>query len=211
MQHTIGILGRARHGKGTLAEIFSKRFTDLGVAWQVVSFADPLKDFLTRLVGRSEPFRGTDAERTAPVPEIGWSDLAELVRSEALAAWPEIDIAVNPSGRQLMQLFGTNIVRDRFMYDTWKRIAGQRAKAFDGITIIDDVRFSNEAEPRSIGGILDRCVKVVDPRRPLLSHASDTAVDLVPDGSVSATLVNDGTIDDLRQLGLAWVLRGLYG
>ena len=198
-------------GKDRLADIFLERLSNLDIPWQSLAFTDPLKDFPSDLIERSAPCRCKDTERNAPGPKIRRADLATSLVCKAQMSWPELDIAVNPSGRQLMQLFGTNIIRDRFMHDTWKRIAGQRAKAFDGITIIDDVRFSNEAEPRSIGGILDRCVKIVDPRRPLLSHASDTAVDLVPDGSVNATLVNDGTIDDLRQLGLAWVLRGLYG
>lgn len=221
VQMTIGCCGRARHGKDTSAALMRDIFERVSIPCQVIALADPIKDFLTDLVGRPEPFRGNNAERTAPIPELKWSTMAARLSRGALRSWgprwlrpfvgvvPEFlvrrltltHLGVHPTGRQLMQLFGTEVIRQNLAPDTWMRIADNRAKAFPGVTIISDVRFPNEAKSRYIGGIFDHVLKVVRPGIPPINHPSEWSVDLIPESYFLATIQNDGTQDDL-----AWKL-----
>lgn len=206
MPFTIGCAGRARHGKGSTAEIIKHWADTQGVRSQIISFADPLKDFLTQVIGRSEPFRGDNEQRSAPVPEMPWSRVAPALVTAALAIWPDQDLNINPTGRQLMQLFGTETVRRNFSDDAWVMIADTRAKRFDGITIIDDVRFTNEARPRSIDfGILDVVLKIVRPDQPKINHPSEDAVDLIPMEWFARVFDNTGDLETLRGRVYGWL------
>ncbi len=197
-QFTIGCLGRARHGKGTIATLTKAWLESQGIAAQVIAFADPLKDFLTMLVGRSEPFRGNDQERNAPVPEILWIDLATHLQETAAKLGMNTGLTqYNPSGRQLMQLFGTEVIRERFCHNAWIRMANGRAKMFHGVTIIDDMRFTNEACPRRLGGICDVVAKTIRPDLPLIKHPSEDAVDEVPSDYIDTVFLNDKDISVL--------------
>ena len=196
MQMTIGCLGRARHGKGTVAQLLHTWFTSRGISAQIIAFADPLKDFLTLLVGRSEPFRGDDAQRNAPIPELTWKDIAFDIYMKAFKLWG-VNQDASPTGRQLMQLFGTEVIREGFCRSAWVRMAGSRAKAFDGVTLIDDMRFDNEARKKIDGGIIDVVLKTVRPGLPLLDHPSETAVDNVPLGWISNVFMNDAGLPEL--------------
>lgn len=208
----IGCVGRARHGKGTLANILLKWVFSANVLQQrahIISFADPLKDFLTSLVGRAEPFRGNSAERSTPIPELSWWDLTSDIRYEAEKTWPEQDFKLNPTGRQLMQIFGTNVVRRRFCSDTWVRIAESRAKDFKGVTVIDDVRFPNEAlryvESHMPEQRFNLLFKVVRPGVPNIDHESEDAVDTIQLDAFDAIFVNDSDVEALEKRVLRWL------
>ncbi len=198
----IGCLGRARHGKGELSRILADYYESKGIPVQVISFADPIKEFLADLIGRREPFRGNDAERNAQLPELTWKQVAPRLLTAAIEVYRLTNDQINqesPSGRQLMQLFGSDVVRDGFVSDTWARIAANRTRKFDGVTCVDDVRFCNEAKPRREGGLFDMVFKVIRPDLPLLSHKSETSVDLVPGEHITAVFRNDTTVPELRQ------------
>ncbi len=203
MQLTIGICGRARHGKGTLANLMWQWFEKRGQTAQVISFADPLKQFLIDFIGRKEPFRGNDEQRNAPVTEITWADLTPAFVEAARVSFPDLQLESHPTGRQLMQLFGTEVIRTNFCANAWVRIAGGRAKQFNGVTIVDDVRFPNEAYLRHDGpvmfGIFDAIYKIVRPGMPVLTHPSETEVDKIPLESFERVFENDG---DIWQLNL---------
>jgi len=199
MHFTIGCLGRARHGKGTISTCLKTWFQNQGVPAQIIAFADPLKDFLTMFVGRAEPFRGNDAQRNAPITEVNWEDLEPNV-IEAASRLGMIDgaTAMHPSGRQLMQLFGTEVIRAKFCRNAWVRMAGGRAKMFDGVTIVEDVRFPNEAVNTQFGGIMDCVIKVTRPGQQLIDHPSENAVDEVPLSDIDVSLINNGSVEDLN-------------
>jgi hypothetical protein len=205
MSFVIGCVGRARHGKGSTAEIIQAWAMTKGIQSQAIALADPLKDFLTAVVGRSEPFRGTPAQRNEPVNELPWSSLGLQLRCEARTYWPGQDFDIAPSGRQLMQLFGTEVIRKHFYADSWVRIAGSRAKAFNGITIIDDMRFPNEAVLRTSGGINDMIVKIVRPDIPNLNHPSEDAVDTIELALFNKILTNDGNLLSLFNRVTLWL------
>jgi hypothetical protein len=214
---SIGVCGRARHGKDTSALLMKRIFEDRKIPCQVISFADPLKDFLTAMVGRAEPFRGTNEQRSAPIPELLWADLAPRFLRGALKSWgpgwcrpivyllPERflvglvgeHLGYHPNGRQMMQLFGTETIRENLCESTWLKIADNRARGFNGVTIVADVRFPNEARPKWAGGMFDLVIKVVRAGQPVINHPSEWSVDLVPPGYFRAVIENNGTEDDL--------------
>ncbi len=144
------------------------------------------------MVGRPAPFRGNDEERNAPIPEITWADLAPAFRTSfmEMTGGPCV-LDDHPTGRQLMQLFGTEVIRNRFMPDVWVRIAQNRCRDFQGITLVDDVRFPNEAK------MFDIVLKVERPGFPMSTHMSEVAVDQIPMDVLDAIFNNDGTIPDL--------------
>lgn len=215
----IGISGEARHGKGTVAQAMQTAFATRGVRVQIISYADPLKDFLTLVIGRSEPFRGSDAERNAPVPEIRWRDLSDSIKHEAIGlGWLTAEtLDAHPSGRQLMQLFGTTTIRDHFLHDAWIRIAKTRARRHAGITLIDDTRFNNEAVKHP-SGHNDLLVKVFRPGQDngaASKHSSETGPRAIPDEWLDGTLLNDDSVAVLakkaRDLLRQWWSAGKLG
>lgn len=208
----IGCAGRARHGKGSTAEFVKEWANSNSIPSQIISLADPLKDFLSLLVGRSEPFRGNSTERYAPVPELPWSRLEPQILAEAKALWPEQDFSVNPTGRQLMQLFGTEVVRRHFCADAWVIMTGNRARQFNGITIVDDMRFTNEARLRRLEpgvGIVDVLFKIVRPDIPNINHPSEDAVDTIPLSWMDRVFDNTGDLASLRERVMAWLTTAL--
>lgn len=196
---SFGCLGRARAGKGTMAAIITSWAKYNSLPSQIISFADPIKDFLTLLIGRSEPFRGNDAQRNAPLADFPWRSFEAPVLAGARRIGVPEDVIENgsPTGRQLMQIFGTDIMRNQFYDQTWFRIAANRAKNFAGITIVDDVRFPNEARPVTEGGMFDYVIKVTRESVPKLDHASENSVDQVPQNHLSIIMPNDNSIEDL--------------
>jgi hypothetical protein len=172
---------------------------------QIIAFADPLKDFLTMLVGRREPFRGNDYERSCPLPELTFGDLSPHLYAAILESWPGTKLEDHPTGRQLMQLFGTEVIRERFCADSWIRMANGRATLFDGVTIIDDVRFPNEARKVGDGGILNLLFKAVRPGMPHIAHPSESAVDTVPLEWCDEVFTNNVGVDDLSHKVLAYL------
>lgn len=220
-QRTLGVAGRARHGKGASAELIQAYCAAKGIPCQKVSFADPLKDFLISVVGRTEPFRGNNDQRTAGIPELPWENFSKLFLAKALRAFGhkltrrcwlglmllpkavlvalckrEIGTLIN--GRQAMQLFGTEVVRQGFMPDAWVKIAGVKAQLFQGVTVVDDVRFPNEARLKGDGpGIFDNLYKVVRPGQTVIDHPSEYSVDLIPVAWFTMVISNTGSISDL--------------
>lgn len=209
MKVIVGCLGRARHGKGTTASLLKAWCESKGIPAQVIAFADPLKDFLTMFVGSDRPFRGNDQERNAPLTDFTWADFTPNIQKVALETF-KAGPDQHPTGRQLMQVFGTDTIRQNFCNNAWIKMANGRASMFNGVTFVDDMRFTNEAAPRTVkGGIMDSVVKTVRPGVPAIVHASETAVDEVPASYINCILLNDGDIADLSILAYDWAERVL--
>lgn len=189
----IGITGRARRGKTTTAHIIANVCQAHKVSVQILSFADPIKEFLTSVIGRAAPFRGTDEERNAPIPELTWGDCSMMFRcnAEILLGEP-VKPDDHPTGRLLMQLFGSEVIRQGFLADVWVRIAANRCRDFQGVTLIDDVRFPNEST------IFDYVLKITRPNFPMSKHISESSVDDIPAERLAQVFDNAGSREDLR-------------
>lgn len=183
----VGICGRKRHGKDTVGRILQ----DYG--YLTTAFADPVKRVAMDVYGLSwDQCYGEGPDKESVDPRWGLSP------------------------RAIMQRLGTEVGRV-IHPDTWIRHTldnVRSAAAGTGFTLRDDdgrrfvrahgvasrwavtdVRFPNEADAVvAAGGVI---VKVV---RPSLGdapdlHPSETSVDQV---RADFTIINDGTIDDLR-------------
>ena len=111
----IGIAGRARSGKDTVAN-----FIVAAIGGYRYSFADPIRAMLAPLgVDMSDPY--WQARKEEPIPALG----------------------VSP--RRMMQTLGTEWGRQLINPDLWLIMAHQRLLQNGPGMVISDVRFNNEA------------------------------------------------------------------
>jgi hypothetical protein len=171
----IGLIGRAQHGKDSVAKVLVEQH-----GFTRFAFADKLKAF----VYAQNPFVEYHHVLTriqTVVDSVGW---------EEAKAVPEV-------GR-LLQVTGTEAAREVLGPDVWVnavRAEAQRA-LFDGGVVFSDVRFPNEAA--TVYGLGGELWKVVRPdfdsgRDP--NHPSEANVDTLP---YDVLLVNEGTLLDLE-------------
>jgi len=130
----IGICGLIGSGKGTVADIL----VDQG--FKKVSFADKLKDGVSTIFGWDRAMLEGDTDESRQwreQPDDYWSD--------------ETQMEVTP--RLVLQLFGTDCMRDGFYDGVWVSLLKKTILDNPGNYVVPDVRFENEIEMiRSIGG-----------------------------------------------------------
>ncbi|MFE0020515.1 hypothetical protein [Amycolatopsis sp. NPDC059021] len=167
-RRSVGIVGRMRAGKDTLARVLVR---DHG--YTRLAFADPLKAVAhaTSPLVRSGEYLGDVVDR------IGWE--------RAKDAYPE--------ARRFLQRLGV-AARDMLGPNVWIKALTDRARlVHGGPVVVPDVRFLNEAhELRGRGFVILRI------RRPGLTdpdpHVSETESDAI---RADVTLINDSTPDVL--------------
>jgi hypothetical protein len=112
------------------------------------AFADALKETCSNLLGlESKQLYGSDADKNTKT-QFSWSQM------------PEFILKNNPgqsgvmSVRQVLQVFGTDIMRDIWDKNVWINTLGRRVKASTAdFFLVTDVRFPNEVEAiQSWGG-----------------------------------------------------------
>jgi hypothetical protein len=166
----IGLAGRAGVGKDTVAE----QLRDAGFIR--FAFAEPLRQMLVAhldLHGFNPYWINDRGFKETTLPVFG------------------------RSVRQHLQTMGAALRQDD--PDYWVRCLALRAGLVDGRQpagdriVISDVRYRNEASwIRSRGGRIVRVLRHVDP---VADHESERQVDHM---AADLTIVNDGTLDDLR-------------
>jgi hypothetical protein len=168
-QILIGLAGRARVGKDTVARYLAAHLTLISYA-----FADPLKQALASMFHLTAA-QLEGAEKEQPLPWLG------------------------KSPRELMQLLGTEWGRDLVHPQLWLLLAEQNLQllaehdqAMKGV-VIRDVRFNNEAAwIRSKGGVI---LHITRPDAAAVAeHPSESGVRAY---ATDFTLVNDGTLEHL--------------
>ncbi len=181
--HLLGVSGRKRSGKDTLAArlISHHGFTR-------VSFAEPMR----KMLKAQDPIVDWvgDEVRTDPVhltevlgPDDDWETAKEL---------PEV--------RRLLQALGTEAGRAILGENVWVDAAFHEVDDIPGPVVITDVRFPNEADfverwPGSVTyGLFVRVHRPGLPTDDL--HPSETALD---DRIANVRVINDGTIADLHR------------
>ena len=195
----IGLLGTAGVGKSLVASILAREFKLV-----TVGVADPIKRAAMAWWGVSQDaLWGESEQRNQDVPGV-----------------PGLTV------RRVLQVIGTDVAR-ALDEDVWARTAidtikGLQASPFCdyserrglhssleprahlGGVVVADMRFENEARAFRASGY--DVWRVVRPGYGALGegHASERA-DAVPDTLVTATVVNDSTVDDL-----AARVRGLF-
>lgn len=166
----IAITGHKFSGKSTVARILGN-----ATGWEIVSFADKLKDITCVLSGCTrEQLEDYNFKENELVPDY---------------LRPYCGNAEKPTFRAFLQYFGSEVMRgvnDNIWIDSTLSNYGEDC-------IVSDCRFPNEAKAvKARGGIV---IKVVRPDVKVEdSHQSETRIDeIVPD----YTLYNDTTLENL--------------
>jgi hypothetical protein len=132
----------------------------------VWSFASPLKDFLINVMGLSEKqCYGSDAEKNSPTKYL-WDNLTMSIRLDNSKETVEIPVTEDSgydrlyeikdlprtgpmTAREVMQIFGTDIMRNMFSNNIWTDATLTDIDNYEipkYVAIITDVRFVSEVE-----------------------------------------------------------------
>lgn len=203
--HVVAITGLAGSGKDTVADILATH-----VGFTKVAFADPLRAEITRGfdLGLQDTLltqRDTKALPTARLALVECNDfgfigaVARATAATVNGAW----LQEPRSPRQILRWWGTEYRRaERVSY--WTSLMERRIHSLHQLghrrVVISDCRFENEAQTvRRLGGVLYQVT------RPAESHEQDGEHASATDGAKlnpSACIVNDGTLQNLRDLVL---------
>lgn len=137
-----------------------------------LAFADPLKRGLMAMFNLTPEYFSDSKLKEEDIPELG----------------------VSP--RILMQTLGTEWARNLLDENIWVDMVRQKIKALDSYSVVvTDVRFKNEGDLiKELGGVILRVQREGLTDVGITGHSSEY-------DSVTAdfTIVNDGTVDDLKE------------
>jgi len=187
----IGVSGKARVGKNTFAEMLAEELhRRTGQAYVLMAYADELKKMAQKELDLSwEQLWGNEKEACDsrfPKPQYLSQEINGLVQ-------------IHWTGREIMQELGEFF--RKFDNDFWvKRLFRIIDENDYRNVILTDVRYPNEVDR-----VIERCVDHVRINRPLPenivhgpTHASEISLDAPY--KVDFTVMNTGTLDDLRKL-----------
>ena len=155
MTKFIVLSGRKQAGKTTAADFIATSLRDARNIVEITSFASPIKRFCIDVVGLThEQVYGTDEQKNS-LTHIKWVNMPHEIRhrydfpnTRQAGSGPYNDTTRTfLTAREVMQLFGTDIMRNFFDYDIWATapFAKYKSSTLDYV-IIDDCRFPNEAD-----------------------------------------------------------------
>lgn len=173
MGKIIGFGHRSRVGKDTSCEIATQILQAHGVQVRRESFAALLKDLCHRLYSWTGLQPGPFYERNPGARDVK----LPVIQKTPVEIW--IDV-----GNKLREVY----------HDTWISPVINSAKDFDGVTLISDVRFPNEAA--ILHGHGATLVKVTRSEAPIRDSVSDNALEGY-DHCWDYIIENEGTERDL--------------
>jgi len=177
----VGISGKARSGKDTVADLLMAKYAEQSGITHKYSFADPIKKACSELFGINI--------------QMFYSGNRELIL-------PEHGLSI----RQIMQRFGTECMRGHFGEDFWikkaeceferiKEISENEQYAPVSLIVIPDVRYCNEADLiRKYGTIIHVDRDDVPDEVGDTGHTSEVGIARHMDDIM---IDNNGTLEDL--------------
>lgn len=197
----IGLCGKRQSGKDTFAQFGAAHAFKNNKTAAITSFASPIKRFVHDYCG--VPFQFLDGTNEDKDTVVGkWEDFFNeeiCYKYDKIAATPV-------TGRQLLQVYGTDIFRNvnpNFWVDLLEtRIDRNEYDQYDGsgtpdFVFVTDVRFQNEVEKISnMGGHVIK----LDRAQFTDSHASEAGIDTIPEELFKAVYRRED-IDGLEVLG----------
>ena len=174
------------------------------------AFADPLKEFCMKYIGLDrKACYGKDEDKDAIFATWGevFGDNVFQVKYDMCSEDPI-------SGREIMQVVGTDIFRECFRDTFWidlmrRKIDHAKAADFD-LLFITDMRFRNEVDMvKQIGGETVRIYRDIL-RENTIVHRSERELAELPDEAFDHVIHNEGDLDSFREI-TKWFLyqRGL--
>lgn len=210
--------GKAQAGKTTSCEYLKKVLERQGYTVGLYNFADSLKSFCYGVLGLEyESVYGSNEEKNKPT-HIQWKNLplSTDTLSECMGDKMYSSGVEYMTGREVLQVFGTNICRAMYsncwVYATMLQIYNDNCD----FALIADVRFPNEIEsfnilthyPQFADKICKNPYVVQLLRNPLnMDHLSETALDDFNFIPYDRTVIhNDGDLDiEVRNIDLKLV------
>lgn len=197
----IGLCGKRQSGKDTFAEYGVRHAANINKTAAITSFAGPIKRFVHDYCGVDMRYLdGTNEEKDTIVGQWGTYFNEDIqYKYDKFRASPV-------TGRQLLQVYGTDIFRSinpSFWIDLLKtRVERCDFDLYEGegepdYVFITDVRFQNEVDRIiEMGG---SCIKL-DRAQFSDNHPSETSIDTIPEGLFKAVYRRED-IDGLDLLG----------
>ena len=185
----IGLVGLARSGKDTVAEMLMNNWERDQHFHARMAFAFPIRETfvgLLRCARVEKPEQWTEEEKKEQVAPV-----------------------LNISYRQFAQTFGTEYAHEHMGRDIWIRTVRScmQAQVRSGVThlVVTDVRFAFESDwLRDQGAVLWRIER--PDARPVREHVSEAGIASI---RTHRTILNDGSIDDLCK-AVSFELAKLY-
>jgi len=190
----IGVSGRKRSGKNTVASIINEILAEKGKETYIEkAYAAKLKQIASILTGVPLDGWETEKDKATPLPSE-WN------------SYDSLGLKVPITRRVFLQKLGTNACNNHLHANTWINALFMdytpiSKSVFAGDTypkwLVTDVRFPQEVTAvKSRGGIVIRV------QRPATdnagdTHASETALDDYK--GFDFYIINDGTLDELRE------------
>jgi len=202
----IGITGRKRAGKDTVADILNDG------TFKTVSFADPMRDIMNEICNtqigydyethKEEEVLSLIEDTTFATPTVvkllsyASFEISEIEEKGILFnSFLEQFKDRNFSPREFLQKLGTEFAREHIHEDVWVEMLFLKLEEEEGNYIIPDVRFENEAKAiREIeGGIIIEVIRENHPDGPVKdTHKSEEGVELfVGDYSIRAETLEE--------------------
>lgn len=177
----IGLTGLKGCGKDTAAEALVQD------GWKRLALADPLRHMLYTLNPIIKFGHPPGSPAFGPGPEyLRWQDWLDHYGYDEAKKDPEV--------RRLMQVFGTEVIREQFGKNAWVDLAERTIQAEPWTSwVVTDVRFDNEA--RMIHDLGGHVIQVVRDGLTADGHASEAGVDL---NLIDLRLPNNGTVEHLH-------------
>lgn len=196
----VGITGRARSGKNTVAEIVRELLGPGAV--EVRGFSDGLKASAARSLGYQgeNPVEWGNGLKFSTAITLTRRDPAGTILEERTL-----------SGREYLQLYGTEAHRDLFGADFWTSRTLEEPSG--ELLVIPDLRFDDEAQAiHALGGEVWEVLRPGDAIADS-AHSSEQGIDV---GSVTRWIDNGAGVPELRQevataLGRALQSHGMRG
>jgi hypothetical protein len=169
----------------------------------IESFATPIKKFCRDILGiKEEQICGAEEQKNSDT-HIKWDTMPDEIRQrygkdlpkgETVVGWHKIPRKGPMTAREVMQIFGTDVMRNLFDYNIWAKVPFK--KRFEDYVIIDDCRFPNEADIA-----LKHDALLIKLERNILEdiHLSEKALDNYPKENYSYIIDNKNiSLDELK-------------
>lgn len=207
MQRLIAFSARKQHGKDTSADFVMRKLLHNGASCKKIGFADPLKRFCMDSLGLTHnQVYGTDEQKNT-LTNWKWEGID-----------PAIRVNYSPvneymTAREVMQIVGTDLMRDKFNRDIWARAAINIARnSKEDFIIFNDTRFINEVQAaKKENGLIIRLHRKNHINND--EHWSEKALDKYPNWIYNYYVEADNSDVDglLKQIDDIMIHEGIYG
>lgn len=198
MTQFIAFSGKKQVGKDTATSMLVDILKDRGISTSVTAFAESLKRICIDIVGlKYENVYGSNEQKDS-LTHIIWDNFPlevrlkyAIERDPVMGDW--FPRCGPMSGREVLQVVGSDIFRMMVDNDVWAKAPFNRAWETD-VVILTDCRFPNEKTiVEQYGGIVIRLERDTGFHD---NHISETALD---DATFGIKYFNNGSLEDLKQ------------